>query len=67
MKKGMRVVGSVQEESLWKINGKEQVTCENCLVSTNLFFPGFFFFLTAWDQKEKIHALQPPTQILLHQ
>lgn len=60
MKQGMRVVGSVQEESLWKINGKEQVICANCLAF-------FFFFPTAWDQKEKIHALQPPTQILLHQ
>lgn len=48
----MRVVGSVQEQSLWKINGKEQVTCANCLVSTN-FFSLFFFFSQLGIKKKK--------------
>lgn len=41
----MRVVGSVQEESLWKINGKEQVICANCLA--------FFFFSPQLGIKKK--------------
>lgn len=58
----MRVVGSVQDECLWgRKNGKQQVTCADCLASTQWF--GFFllFLFTAWDQKEKIHAIQSPT------
>lgn len=47
MKQGMKVVGSMQEESLWKINRKKQVTCANCLVST------FFFFFPQLGIKKK--------------
>lgn len=46
MKQGMQVAGSVQE-SLWKINGKEQVSCANCLVYT------FFFFFPQLGIKKK--------------
>jgi len=62
----MRVVGSVQEGCLWrKENGKQQVTCADWLVSTQYFF--LLLLFTAWDSKEKIHAIQSPAQILLHQ
>lgn len=50
----MRVVGSVQDECLWgRKNGKQQVTCADCLASTQWF--GFFccFFSQLGIKKKK--------------
>lgn len=55
-----------------RVSGEERMGKSELPVPVALFPLSLFFFFplilfTAWDQKEKIHAIQSPAQILLHQ